>query len=272
MKSKNKLKRGIFALAIVLLCNPMAFAQSGRESAPSMATAKASSQQKHPASTELKNFKADASNPELSQMKLSLLEAKAALEVGVENGSLSKESIASMNRRINLLENNIKEKTQARTGNSGEQKAQQVAQRAPANPEAAQKASLVKALDQKQLTRAEFLTLSEAGQKEVMSKNVAVTDLINATPEALKYRQDNIFYIPVSDFKGYELAKQIHILKNPSNYIVMEDAAAARNVNSNGKAPVQEIKKYKISKAELNSLSPEKKQAIENSKDFTITD
>jgi|GEM_PF-5672296 len=272
MKSKNKLKRGIFAIAIVLLCNPMTFAQSGRETTPTMATAKASSQQKHPAATELKNFKADANNPELSQMRLSLLEAKAALEAGMENNSLSQQTIAGMNRRINLLENKIKEKTQAKADKAGEQKPQQVMQRTPANPEAAQKASLLKALDQKQMTRAEFLTLSQAGQKEVMTNNVNIMDLVNATPEALKYRQDNIFYIPVSEFKGYELAKQIHILNNPSNYIVIEDAAATRTVNSYGQAPVQEVKKYKISKAELNSLSPEKKKAIENSKDFTITD
>ncbi|HKR03541.1 MAG TPA: hypothetical protein VJY62_02820 [Bacteroidia bacterium] len=264
MTKQNKLRTGIFAIAMVLMCNLSSWAQSGRESAPASAQS-LKSVQKNPAANELKNFKADASNPELSKMQLSLLQMKAELEAGLSQNNLSQEQVAGLNRRINLLESQIAKSAPA------DQKSQAAAQRKQNMQDAAQRTSLNTILSAKQITRSEFVALSEAGQKQVMLNNITVTDLVNATPENTRMHQDYMFYIPAADFSGLDISKKIHILNNPSNYIVVENASDIPAANATVKEyPV--VKTHKISRAELNTYSPEKKKAIENSKDFVITD
>ncbi len=187
MTKTIKLKTGIIAMAIVLSCNLAAWAQAGKGSAPTSATATAKMNQKNPAAAELKNYKADESNPELSNLRLSLLQTKADLEAGLANNSLGQADVERMNLKINILQ------TQVRKALS-------------ANPEVQEANATMyfkNYVQTKSLTRSQFMNLTDAQQKVVMNEynSSTVTDLENATP-GLKSAQENVFYMTTADFNN----------------------------------------------------------------------
>lgn len=111
---------------------------------------------------------------------------------------------------------------------------------------------------QKHLTREEFAQLEGDGQAVVLANlnSYVISDLVNATPADLATRKSDVFYVPVADFLTYPTERQWLILKNPTTYIVVQDAAS--------------IPKIEISKAEYDALSTEKKINVRNSSEYII--
>jgi hypothetical protein len=261
MTKLNQIKVGMLAMAIVLMSVVLSVAQTAN---PGPATGAQSSKPKYPAAAELKNFKADPANSELSEMNLSLLKMKAELEAGVANNSLSEEYVKGLTRRIELLQGKVNEMTAQKASVSQE------TERENQRKAVSRDALIVQLKSTNRISREQFLTLELADQKAALQNNVTITDLVNSTSETLRSRADGNFYIAASAFSSFDIEKQIHILKNPSNYIITTEELAAPQTQKVSSDP--EIKTHTISRAQLNSFSPERRKAIENSKDFTITD
>ena len=94
----------MLAIAMVLMSIAWSVAQSP-------ATGTQSTKPKNPAAAELRSYQADPANPELSDMRLSLLKAKAELESRQAANTMSQEELNSLTRRIGLLETKVKEMT-----------------------------------------------------------------------------------------------------------------------------------------------------------------
>lgn len=254
MTKTIKLKAGIIAMAIVLSCNLAAWAQAGKGSAPTSATASEKLNQKNPAAAELKSFKADESNPELSNLRLSLLQAKADLETGRNNNSLNQAELERMNLKINILQTQIRKAMSA-------------------NPEVFEANAtpyFKNYIQTKSLTRSQFMNLTDAQQKVVMNEYTSstITDLENV-PSGLKVAQDNVFYLTTADFNGVSMEKQIHMLNNPATYVIGNtEVLPSRSVAQ----PASTGYKMKMSRAEFNAASPEKQKAILDSKEVLISD
>ncbi|HKR05412.1 MAG TPA: hypothetical protein VJY62_12325 [Bacteroidia bacterium] len=243
MIKQTKLSKSILAFVIMLLCNLHGWTQAER----SAAAASKPLYKETSATVELKSFIPDDSNPELSDLRLTLLKTKVDLEYRQSQNQLSEQEIAKRKETILAMENKVN--GMANSNNNV------IAGKYP---------------KERKFTRAQFVAMSEADQNEIASNlsRYEITDLLNATPGA--QFQENVFYIPVADFKAFDILKQIHIIKNPSDYVIVQNAAAIPVNTISSETP--SITKYKISRAEFNTFPPEKKKAIENSKDFVITE
>ena len=240
MIKQNKLSKSILAFVIMLLCNLHSWAQAER-------TVKVSAdskphQKEASAAVELKNFEYDASNPELSDQRLLLLKTKVDLEYRQSQNRLSEQEIAYLKESIVLLENKVnfmsKNNTNVVAG---------------------------KTYTERKFTREQFVAMSEADQKEIVSNptRYEITDLINAAPGA--ERMENVIYITVDDFKDADAAKKIHMIKNSSSYVILKDA-------SSFPLETQVVTKYRMSRAEFNTFPSDKQRDILNSDHIEITD
>jgi hypothetical protein len=229
MRNVSKLSTGILAVAMVLMCSANMWAQQ-------LSTANGASQKQMSASDQLRMFTPDASNPELSNLQISMLKTKVLLESGQANNKLSKQEVADLKAQIAVDASQINSRT---TGDKKE-------------------AGMLSA--ERKITRADFSTMSADNQKNVLTniKGIEISDLVNATPADLNQRQDGKFYIPVSQLATSDMQRMQQILSNPSTYIVVKEASM--------------IPKIQVSKAALENMSPEKKAAIKGSNDFVITD
>lgn len=258
MTKLNNLKVGMLAIAMVL---STAVLRAQAVSGP--ATGKQMTQSKTPAASELANFKADPSNQELSDLRLALLKAKAELESGQAANTLSAEQISHLTRRIGLTEAKVNAMSSSNNSSS------QVNDREKLLKDYNNSQAILKGSTA--ITREQFMSLDASSQKQVLINNeIKISDLVNGTPEMLRSRQENKFYIPVDNFSSYATDKQIHILNNPADYILVQNASQIP-VNTTVKQD-PEITTNKITRAELNSYSPERRKAIEESNNFVITD
>lgn len=260
MEKQFKLNTGMFAIAFMLICSVPAWSQvtlgtTGR--------AVSKSEVKYPAAEALNNFKADPSNPQWSKMQLVLLQDKAELEAGLAKGTLSNEKTKELTRKIGLMESQVKEIAPVNPIEKA------TAEKEARLKQAEQKATARELISSGQMNRSQFVKMDVAGQKQAILNNVNISDLVNGS-SSLGQRLDNTYYIPVSSFRQYDIDKQIHILNNPSSYIIVSDGAVIPSAGSEKNYHV--VKSKSITRAELNSYSPEKKKAIEESKDFVITD
>lgn len=261
MKKQLKVSTGIFATAIMLICSVQAWSQNAPGATASSA---AKAQQKYPAAAELSTFKADPSNPQWSKKKLILLQDKAELEQGLAKGTLSNEKVSELTRRIGLLEAEVKEIAPVDLTEKAS------AERAARIKQAEQKSTAGEVMSSGQMSRSQFVAMDRADQKLAILNNVNITDLVNGNPATMGQRMENTFYIPVSSFRQYDIEKQIHILSNPSAYVIVNDGVVIPSAGAEKNYPV--VKSKTITRAELNSYSPEKKKAIEESNDFVITE
>lgn len=261
MEKQFKLNTGMFAIAFLLICAVPAWSQV---TPGTTVTAAAKAEVKYPAAEALKNFKADPSNPQWSKMQLVLLQDKAELEAGLAKGTLSNEQAKELTRKIGLMESQVKEIAPVNPIEKAS------AERAARVKQADQKATAREIMNSRQMNRSQFVAMDAADQKQAILNNVNITDLVNANPSAMGQRMENMFYIPVSSFRQFDIEKQIHILNNPSSYIIVNDGAVIPSAGAEKNYPV--VKSKTITRAELNSYSPEKKKAIEDSNDFVITE
>ena len=263
----------IVAVTIILFA-ATGYAQSGKQHAASPRPVNLSSDnvssQNSSVKEQLQNFKHDPSNPELSNLKLNLLELQVQMEKAKMDNSLSASEMEGLSNRINMLQSKIKamtyvEPVQENIANTSPQRAR------PAKPkEVVEKEILVSARETKRLSREQFMQLGQDAQKEMLNDGMVITDLINNNAETLGKANPNPIFIIASDFTHYSIEKQIQILNNPQTYIVVQHSSQIPGKNTDKQEP--ELTKYKISKAELNQYSPERRKAIENSPNFTITD
>jgi hypothetical protein len=249
MTKLKQLSTGIFALALMLVSNVQTWAQSGNAAAPKTAVAAqaernasgqmtgvttASPQQTKVAANEaVNNYKYDASNPELSNARLTLLKAKAELATGREDKTLTTEQTASLNLKISKLEKQVQTLSPALTSKeiassspskemSASLKSKDISnspQSLSAVPKEQRSTSNADAIIQsKKCTRAQFLSLTQVEQKQLLPhiQDITVTDLVNATSADIKGK--NVDYMTVSDFKNADPEKQFYILSNPSSF------------------------------------------------------
>jgi hypothetical protein len=271
----NSLKRTplIYAATFILFA-ATSHAQSGKQQSASPLPATVSTEnairQNGSAKQQLQDFKPDRSNPELSQLKYNLLEAQVKLEKAQSDNSLSPSEMEGLNNRIKMLQSKIEamtymESVQGNVASTPHQRTRPVKDK-----EVVEKEILNAAIESKQITREQFIQLSYVRQKEVILNGCTVTDLVNNNAETYKAANANPIFVVASDFNNYSTEKQIHILNNPQSYIVVQHASQIPGNNTERQEPA--LTKYKISKAELNQFSPERRKAIEESPNFTITD
>ncbi len=259
MTKLNKIKVGSLAVAMVLMSIVLSVAQTTNP-----ATGMQSTKPKNPAAAELKSFQTDPANPELSNTRLSLLKAKAELEAGQAANTLSQEEISSLTRRIGLLETKVKEMSPTDQGTpqlNAREKQIQMSQR---------DAIMVQIKESGSISREQFVKLDAADQKFALLNSVKISDLVNATSEQMRTQQEGIFYIPASGFSSYSFEKQMHILNNPSTYLI-----GSGEIQAVSSAPAKkdaELNSYTLTRAQFNALSPERRQAIESSGKFVVVD
>lgn len=268
----NSLKRYPIVLAsVIILLNASAFAQNAKQTAvspqPASIAAENAIKQDNSAKQQLQSFKHDPANPELSNLKLSLLELQVQLEREQSANQLSESEREGLMNRIKRLQSKIEamngvEPVQQNTHAPTQQNTRSV--------KAKEVEVLAAARESGNISREQFVMLSPAGRKEVLVNGVTITDLVNNNPETYKAANPNPLFIVASDFANYSIEKQIHILSHPQTYIVVQHASQIPGNNTEKQDPP--LTKYKISKAELNQYSPERRKAIEASPDFIITD
>lgn len=264
----------VLAAAFILLV-ATGYAQSGKQQSaspqPKTISAENASIQNGSAKLQLQNFKHDPAQPELSNLKLSLLELRVQMERAQNDNSLSAVELEGLNNRINMIQSKIKAITYVEPvqDNTVASSPQQRVRPAKAK-EVIEKETLLAAKVSQQITREQFMLLGQAGQKEILLDGITVTDLVNNTAEGYRNANANPIFIVASDFSNYSTEKQIHILNNPQSYIVVLQASQIPGNNTERQDPA--ITKHRISKAELKQYSPERRKAIEESPNFVITD
>ncbi len=237
MANTIKLRTSIIAMAIVLLCNLQGWTQSEKPIGVAPATtAKKGEIKQASESADLIYSNRGEQNLQFKMLQNLLLEKKAELQAGMESKNLNleetnrlKETIAAIQTKINILSNNGSSTVDA-------------------------------SKPPRTITREEFSFMTMDMQKVILtnSEYTTITDLVNATPSDLKYRQSQLFYVPLADFNNYPFYKKMQILNQPELYKIVKSSS--------------QIPKMQISRAEFNSLSSVKQQAIKNSPDFVIAD
>jgi cob(I)alamin adenosyltransferase len=308
MKSKNKLRKNIIAFAFVLLCTPFAFSQSGRQSAPGTTASMAKSEQKQSATAQLKNYKADASNPALSEIRLQLLQAQAALESNQSKNTLTSQQVADLNAKVAACEKRMsKLQSQGKVNCSNPEL--NGLQASLADTQALlQKGQSDKSLSAQQISdlKSKIAGIEARIQKfEATGKGVSNTNPSQKTAVAHKSPVGDILaakQFTRAQFLALTEDEQRQVLVNMKDLTVTDLINAtpavlkvrqdnlfyipAANFNTYDitrqtqilKNPslyimVKEaslIPKSEISRASFNALSPEKQRAIENSNDFVI--
>ncbi len=230
MKKLNRLKIGIFAIAMVLLCNPQGWSQTEKRTGSEpvvVGTAK----------------KTTTSGAELrssgsGDLNYSLRQAKSRLAAGQADNSLTPQQISDLKAKIASLEGRNKINASKPAASS-------------ADPVRNIRAS-------KQTTRAQFLALTEAQQRDLLVniKDLNITDLVNAS-SVPKTHSEDVYYVTVDNFRNTDIMKQIYVLKNPSSYKIV----------SNGTV----MPKQQMSRAQLNTYPAERQKAILESNQFEIT-
>jgi hypothetical protein len=257
MTKLNKLKVGSLAVAMVLMSIVWSVAQTA-----SPATGAQSTKPKYPAAAELKSYQADPANPELSNTRHALLQAKAELEAGKADNSMSQDQITSLTRRIEMLETKVKELSSSSATTTQPTTREKQAQMG-------QRDQIIRQVKEtNNLTREQFSKLEPADQKFVLMNNATISDLVNASPSQMRTIQDNQLVVSKSSFAESSIEKQMHVLSHPEIYLVTEqdnNVSAVENQETG-------VKKHTISRSELNNLPADKRKAIEASKDFVITD
>jgi hypothetical protein len=78
--------------------------------------------------------------------------------------------------------------------------------------------------DATQLTRADIMAMNEGDRKEVLSniKNYNITDLVNATPEVMEPRLDNLTYMKVVEFYFTSMEIRLKAILFPGDYIIYQ--------------------------------------------------
>jgi hypothetical protein len=177
------------------------------QSATSGKTAQ-SAKQKYPASAELAKFRDDPSNPELNRKKRALLENKSVLEKGIAENSISAEQRSTLEKRISILEKELSKY------NSSDPKQ---------NPSERDKLNAI--YKSKQCNRAQFLSMSEQQQRNLFQSipDLKITDLVNAKPETLSKRKNDVHYLTVQKFNSAPVNNKIQILNNPGKYVVAQN-------------------------------------------------
>src|SRR5690348_10471709 len=104
MTKQFNFRTGMVAIAIMILCTLQGLAQVVKPTGKEISTASArSAPKKLSAAEELRNFKPDPQNAQLSEMRLNVLQTKAALEKGTADKSLNEKQIADMKAKISVM-------------------------------------------------------------------------------------------------------------------------------------------------------------------------
>lgn len=113
----------------------------------------------------------------------------------------------------------------------------------------------------RQLTRAEYLSqaVSAIEKGEVFEdSNILITDLLYANWRERYQRSEGPILVPVGKFNSFNLERKVHILKNPSIYII---------------APDEEFPlRFTISRMEFESYSTEKQEIMKREFRLEIQD
>jgi hypothetical protein len=236
MKKQFMLKVSVLALSVTLIFNSGVMAQAVKQvyEPGTIGTAHSSNVSKQPSAlnkpTTLKQSPAVKANT----VSTPLSESKAALERGLADKSLNEKQVYVLQQKIASMEAEMKNK-----------KTQSPAEIFHAS------------VKSKQVTRAEFRTLTEQQQRDLLVSKVNVTDVINGTPDVLKAGQENVYFLTEDNFRNSDVAKQVLVLNNPSSYKIFQNGTV--------------MPKPSISRAQFNSLSPERREAIIASGQYEIT-
>lgn len=259
MRKVTKVSTVIIGIAIMLVGSPRSWGQAKKTAEPlsPRSVSAGASQMKKSSPNQVssaqsvsltsgsqKQSESNVTNYDPNDLDVAIAKTKALLQSGQSQNNLTSEQVSALKAKIVALEEKQALAKTKMVNNS----------LVPATEKVA--AILVA----KKFTRAEFNALNEQDQRQVLLNlnHLTVTDLVNSTPEALRTKSPNINFISANDFKGLNIPKQQIILQNPSNYIIVKDDSM--------------IPRPTMTRAELNSLSPERRQAAIDAKQIQIID
>jgi hypothetical protein len=243
MKKQVKISLGVLVLMMLLICNPGAWAQSGNAAGTgTLGTANSVSKQKQ-SSALIESKKVNRQTPdEVSNLQMSLMEARQTLKNGQANHSLNEKQAYVLTEKIKSIESQLKSgsvKTDASAAQAG------------------QAGSMRSIMKEKQFTRAQFAALPLDQKREVLKSNdVVCKDLVNAPSTPLQ-RTKSVYYITEDNFKNSDVMKRIHVLENPGTYIIVKNGTV--------------LPKQQISRAELNSMPEARQRYILSSDKYEVT-
>ena len=256
MRKVTKLSAGIIAIAIMLVISPQSWGQSKKAAAAPLAPRSVSAG----SASEVKRAPSDRTTSANAVTPAAATKTNSGI-AGVNKENPTEYALAKTRMMLNDKSLTPEQVSQVKAKIAALEKQQAIEKsKVENNSLVPATENVAKILAAKKFTRSEFLALNEQDQRQVLLNinHLNLTDLVNATPEVLKSRANNVYFISANDFRSLNVTKQITVLQNPANYIIVNDESL--------------IPRATMTRAELNTYSPERKKAILDAKQVVITD